>query len=257
MPVKIRLARRGRRKQPYYHIIVADSRSPRDGKFIEKIGSYNPMVRPAAIELDNEKAFDWLMKGAQPTDTARAILRFKGVMYKKHLQRGVSKGALTQEQADELYQKHVEAKDEKVAKRREQTRLEKLAFYEKVSGSPVKELVEEAPATEELANFQEGGEEPQAEEAEAAATEESAPAEEVAEEATEVQAEEATEEATKAQAEEASTEEAAEAEETTPEATTEAEEPAQESEAEETKEQPEAEKDAAATEAPAESSEDE
>ena len=85
MPVKIRLARRGRRKQPYYHIIVADARAPRDGKFIEKIGSYNPMTKPATIELDREKAFEWLNKGAQPTDTARAILRFKGVMYKNCL----------------------------------------------------------------------------------------------------------------------------------------------------------------------------
>ncbi|MCL4114900.1 UNVERIFIED_CONTAM: hypothetical protein GTU68_036723 [Idotea baltica] len=102
MAVKIRLARRGRRKQPFYHIIVADARAPRDGKFIEKIGSYNPMTKPATIELDREQAFEWLQKGAQPTETARAILRFKGVMYKKHLQRGVSKGALSQEDADQL-----------------------------------------------------------------------------------------------------------------------------------------------------------
>ena len=80
MPVKIRLQRRGRRKQPFYHIVVADGRAPRDGRFIEKIGIYNPMTVPATIDLDRDRAYDWLMKGAQPTDTARAILRFKGVL---------------------------------------------------------------------------------------------------------------------------------------------------------------------------------
>ncbi|MDH3651908.1 MAG: 30S ribosomal protein S16, partial [Saprospiraceae bacterium] len=85
MPVKIRLQRRGRKKRPFYHIIIADSRAPRDGRFIESIGTYDPMTRPATINLDREKAYDWLMKGAQPTETMRAILRFKGVLYKKHL----------------------------------------------------------------------------------------------------------------------------------------------------------------------------
>ena len=99
MAVKIRLQRRGRRKAPFYHIVIADARAPRDGRFIEKIGTYNPMTKPATIDLDRDAAFDWLMKGAQPTDTARAILRFKGVLYRKHLQRGVKKGAMTQEQA--------------------------------------------------------------------------------------------------------------------------------------------------------------
>ncbi|MBK8112542.1 MAG: 30S ribosomal protein S16 [Saprospiraceae bacterium] len=82
MAVKIRLARRGRKKNPFYHIVVANSRSPRDGKFIESIGSYNPLTVPATIELDREKAYDWLTKGAQPTDTVAAILRFKGVLLK-------------------------------------------------------------------------------------------------------------------------------------------------------------------------------
>ncbi|MEO1714380.1 MAG: 30S ribosomal protein S16, partial [Bacteroidota bacterium] len=100
MPVKIRLQRRGRKKAPFYHIVVADSRAPRDGKFIEKVGTYNPLTKPATIDLDRDLAFDWLMKGAQPTDTVRAILRFKGVLYKKHLYRGVKKGALTQEEAE-------------------------------------------------------------------------------------------------------------------------------------------------------------
>jgi len=195
MAVKIRLARRGRRKQPFYHIIVADGRAPRDGKFIEQIGSYNPMTKPATIELDRDKAFDWLMKGAQPTDTARAILRFKGVLYKKHLQRGVLKGAMTQEDADRLLGEFVEAKEAKVAERFEQTKQEKLEFLKKVSGSPKKVYVEEAAATAALSDFQEGGEsttEAPAAEAEAPAAEAEAPAVEA--EAPAVEAEAVTEE---------------------------------------------------------------
>lgn len=155
MAVKIRLARRGRKKKPFYHIVVSDVRSPRDGRFIEKLGSYNPMTKPATIELDKDKAVDWLMKGAQPTDTARAILRFKGVMYRKHLLRGVLKGALTQEQADDLYQKHVEAKEEKVKERFVQTEKEMEAWRKKVDGSP-KAVVKEVESDQEsLAQFQE------------------------------------------------------------------------------------------------------
>ena len=92
MPVKIRLARRGKKGYPFYHIVVADSRAPRDGKFIENIGSYNPNTNPATINLDFEKALDWLQKGAQPTDTCRAILSYKGVLMKKHLLGGVKQG---------------------------------------------------------------------------------------------------------------------------------------------------------------------
>ena len=110
MAVKIRLARRGRKKNPFYHIVVANSRSPRDGKFIESIGSYNPLTVPATIELDREKAYDWLTKGAQPTDTVAAILRFKGVLLKKHLQNGVKKGAISQEQADAKLAAWIDAK---------------------------------------------------------------------------------------------------------------------------------------------------
>ncbi len=156
MPVKIRLARRGRRKQPYYHIIVADSRAPRDGKFIEKIGSYNPMTKPATIELDRERAYDWLTKGAQPTDTARAILRFKGVMYKKHLQRGVKKGAITQEEADKKYQEFIDAKEAKVAARFEQNRAEIEVHHKLVFGSPKKVAQQHEGDSEALAEFQQG-----------------------------------------------------------------------------------------------------
>lgn len=125
MAVKIRLARRGRAKKPFYHIIVADSRSPRDGRFIEKIGIYNPLTVPATIEVDREKAFEWLNKGAQPTDTAKAILRYKGVLYKMHLAKGVKKGAFTQEEADKRYNDFISEKDGKIQKRIDKLRLEK------------------------------------------------------------------------------------------------------------------------------------
>lgn len=134
MPVKIRLARRGRKKRPYYHVVVADARAPRDGKFIENIGSYNPMTVPATIELDREKAYEWLAKGAQPTDTARAILKFKGVYYKRHLMRGVAKGALTEEKAMEMYNAWIDAKESKVLARREETARKKEEFWKMVSG---------------------------------------------------------------------------------------------------------------------------
>ena len=104
MPVKIRLQRVGRTKAPFYHIVIADSRSPRDGKFIEKIGTYNPTTQPATIEINKDRALDWLQKGAQPTDTVHKILSYKGVLYHKHLIRGVKKGVLTQEAADSKYQ---------------------------------------------------------------------------------------------------------------------------------------------------------
>lgn len=156
MPVKIRLQRKGRKKAPFYHIVIADARAPRDGRFIEKIGTYNPMTKPATIELNTERAFTWLNDGAQPTDTARAILRFKGVMYKKHLQRGVSKGALTQEQADAKHAEWLEAKEAKVAARFEATAAEKDAFLKMVAGKtpekkaePVAETVAVASETAE------------------------------------------------------------------------------------------------------------
>ncbi|PHI20119.1 30S ribosomal protein S16 [Lewinellaceae bacterium SD302] len=149
MPVKIRLQRKGRRKRPFYHIVIADSRAPRDGRFIEKIGTYNPMTNPATIDLDRDAAFDWLQKGAQPTNTVRAILRFNGVLYRKHLQRGVAKGALTQEDADKLYQEWVGEKDEKTATRFEATAKEKAARISKISGTPPPPPKVEEPEPEE------------------------------------------------------------------------------------------------------------
>ncbi len=118
MAVKIRLARRGRKKLAMYDVVVADARAPRDGRFIEKIGTYNPLTVPATTELNDEKAFQWLMNGAQPTDTVKAMLSFRGIMLKKHLQIGVIKGALTQEQADGKVSEWIQAKEAKnVAKK--------------------------------------------------------------------------------------------------------------------------------------------
>ena len=114
MPVKIRLARRGRKKRAMYDVVVADARAPRDGRFIEKIGTYNPNTDPASINLDSERAFHWVMEGAQPTDTVRAMLSYRGVMYRKHLQLGVNKGALTQEDADQKHADWVAAKEAKI-----------------------------------------------------------------------------------------------------------------------------------------------
>ncbi|MCD8185433.1 MAG: 30S ribosomal protein S16 [Rikenellaceae bacterium] len=118
MPVKIRLARRGKKGYAYYHIVVADSRAPRDGKFIEQIGTYDPNKNPAAITLQFDKAVDWLQKGAQPTDTARAILSYKGVMYKKHLLVGVKKGAFTMEEAEAKFAKWLSEKEAQINAKR-------------------------------------------------------------------------------------------------------------------------------------------
>ncbi len=115
--VKIRLARRGRKKLSLYDVVVADARSPRDGRFIEKIGTYNPLTVPASIVLNDDKAFDWLMKGAQPTDTVKAMLSYRGILMKKHLQIGVIKGAITQEVADQRLNEWKAKKDAKIAAR--------------------------------------------------------------------------------------------------------------------------------------------
>ncbi len=135
MAVKIRLQRKGRTKRPFYHIVVADARAPRDGRFIEKLGVYNPMTKPATIELDQMRAYEWLTMGAQPTDTARAILRFKGVLKYKHLMRGVKKGALTQEEADAQWKEWIAQKEAKVAARKEATEKEQADWLARIDGT--------------------------------------------------------------------------------------------------------------------------
>jgi small subunit ribosomal protein S16 len=117
--VKIRLARRGRKKLAMYDVVIADARAPRDGRFIEKIGTYNPLTVPATIVLNDDKAFKWLMNGAQPSDTVKAVLSHRGIMLKKHLQIGVIKGALTQDQADSKLQDWLNSKTSKIESKRD------------------------------------------------------------------------------------------------------------------------------------------
>jgi small subunit ribosomal protein S16 len=114
MPAKIRLARHGKKSRPFYFIVVADSRAPRDGKFIERIGSYNPVTNPATIDIDFDKALTWLQKGALPTDTVRSLLLQRGILYKNHLLKGVKKGALTEEQVEQKFQEWVVLNEQKL-----------------------------------------------------------------------------------------------------------------------------------------------
>lgn len=152
MAVKLRLQRKGRKGAPFYHIVVADSRSPRDGRFIEKIGTYNPLTVPATIELNQDRAYEWLKNGAQPTDTVYSILRFKGVLLRKHLDRGVKKGALTPEQAAEKLTQWMEQKEGRIAARRDATNEAKRKFIAAVDGvAKVKPKPEPEPVVEEAA----------------------------------------------------------------------------------------------------------
>lgn len=159
MSVKLRLQRHGSKKRPFYFIVVADARAPRDGKFIQKLGTYNPLTVPATIQLDRQKALDWLNKGAQPTDTVRRILSFKGVLYLKHLLRGVSLGLFDQAEAMTKFQKWHEEHEANVRKRNDSHRTkqrERRAYVpvvkkveEPVAEAPVAEEPTEAPTAEE------------------------------------------------------------------------------------------------------------
>jgi small subunit ribosomal protein S16 len=161
MPVKIRLQRHGKKGKPFYWIVAADARSKRDGKFLEKIGTYNPTVNPAVIDLDVDASVKWLQNGAQPTDTARAILSYKGVLLKNHLVGGVRKGALTEEQAEEKFNAWLEEKTGKVTSKKEglekadqDAKAKALEAEKEVSAKrKAVEVEEEAPAesTEETA----------------------------------------------------------------------------------------------------------
>lgn len=161
MSVKIRLARRGRKKLAMFDIVVADARSPRDGRFIEKLGTYNPTTNPATIVLAEDKAVKWLLNGAQPTDTAKAILSYKGVLYRKHLQVGVNKGAITQETADARFSEWKASKDAKIAgkvdglaAKKEAAKKAQFEAEAKINADRAEALakknvvVEEAPAAE-------------------------------------------------------------------------------------------------------------
>jgi len=151
MAVKMRLQRHGSKKRPFYFIVVADGRSPRDGKFIQKLGTYNPLTVPATVQVDRQKALDWLQKGAQPTDTVRRILSFKGVLYLKHLLRGVSMGLFDEATAMEKFTKWSVEHDAQVAKRQsanKKARMDRsVPVVKKVEvAAPVAEAQEEAPA---------------------------------------------------------------------------------------------------------------
>lgn len=139
MPVKIRLQRHGAKKRPFYFIVVADARAPRDGKFIQKIGTYNPLTVPASINIDTQKALRWLQKGAQPTDTVRRILSFKGVLYLKHLLRGVKLGLFDEPVAYQKFEQWQAEHEQKVAARRDSHKKARIA-------QPVVRRVEDAPA---------------------------------------------------------------------------------------------------------------
>ena len=188
MPVKMRLARHGRKRRAFYYLVVADGRSPRDGKFIERIGDYNPNTNPATINLDFDKALDWLQKGAQPTDAMRAILSYEGVLYKKHLLGGVKKGAFDEAEAEK---KFTAWKQDKLAKiRANEEQIAGAATADATARLEAEKKVNEARA-EEIAK-KSADLAAEAEAAEKVANEE-ATAEEATEEATEATAE-ATEE---------------------------------------------------------------
>ncbi|MEP3387169.1 MAG: 30S ribosomal protein S16 [Reichenbachiella sp.] len=203
MAVKIRLARRGRKKQAIYDVVVADARAPRDGRFIEKLGSYNPNSNPAFISIDEERAFKWVMDGAQPTDTARAILSYRGVMYKKHLQVGVNKGAITQEDADKKFEAWMNEKEAKVqgkvdslAKAKDAENKTKLEAEAKVNAARAEEIAKKRLAIDEAEAAAKAEAEAEAAPAEEAATPaEEAPAVEAAAPVEEAPAAEATPEA--------------------------------------------------------------
>ena len=144
MSVKIRLARHGKKGYAFYHIVAADSRAPRDGKFIEKLGTYNPNTNPATIELNADRALDWLQKGAQPTDTCRAILSYKGVLYKKHLLGGVAKGAFDEATAEAKFNKWMDEKNAKIAAKSGKIAADKAAAHKAA-------IAEEAKTNEAIA----------------------------------------------------------------------------------------------------------
>jgi small subunit ribosomal protein S16 len=178
MPVKIRLQRHGKKGRPFYWVVAADSRSKRDGKFLEKLGTYNPNVNPAEINIDIDGAVKWLQNGAQPTDTAKAILSYKGVLLKKHLAGGVVKGAFTEEQAEEKFNAWIEEKAKKIDGKKatlsddkNKAAAEALAAEKAINEQ---RIADAAPVEEEVVE----------EAAEVEATAEEAPAEALAEEAT-------------------------------------------------------------------------
>jgi small subunit ribosomal protein S16 len=187
MATKIRLQRHGKKGKPFYYIVVADARAPRDGRFIERLGSYNPNTNPATIDINFDKTLDWVNNGAQPTDTCRAILSYKGVMYKKHLQGGLKKGALTEEQVDSKFQAWLDQKEGKIIGKKDSLTTAKqdarkaalAAEAKKKEGKAAAIAAKNTPPAEEVEVAEEEVEAPVAEaetEAPAAEVETEAPA---------------------------------------------------------------------------------
>ena len=164
MPAKIRLTRHGRKKSPYYHIVISDSRAPRDGRYIERIGMYNPGTNPATIELDFDRALEWLQKGAQPTDTCRAILSYKGVLIKYHLLNGVKKGAFSEEEAEVRYNTWLKEKENEIQTKK--SKIVKILEEEEKKRFEAEKKIKEAKAVELAEKNAELAEEEKAEAAE-------------------------------------------------------------------------------------------
>ena len=173
MAAKIRLQRHGSKKRPFYFIVIADSRSPRDGKFIQKLGTYNPLTVPATIQIDRQRALDWLNKGATPTDTVRRILSFKGVLYLKHLMRGVSLGLFDEKTAWEKFESWNADHEQLVAKREESHRQHKADKRHAAMSESVRKVEEKyaAKAAAQVAEAEADAAEADAAEGEAPATE--------------------------------------------------------------------------------------
>jgi small subunit ribosomal protein S16 len=184
MATRIRLQRHGKKGKPFFHLVAADSKAKRDGKFIEKLGTYNPTANPAVIDINFEKALNWVQTGAEMSDTAKAILSYKGVLYKNHLIKGVAKGALTMEQVEAKFTAWLDAKEAKIEGKKEglvenaeQERIARLKAEEAANAAKAAELAaKNAPVVEEVA---------EEEVAEEAATEETAAEETATDEAPE------------------------------------------------------------------------
>jgi len=212
MPVKIRLQRHGKKGKPFYWVVAADARAKRDGRYLEKLGTYNPNTNPATVDINEDNAVNWLEKGAQPTDTARTLMSYKGIMLRHHLNGGVRKGALTQEEADKKLAAWLEEKDAKIQAKKEgltkeeaDAKAKRLATEKAVSD---KRLADAAAAEADAAIAEEAAAAEEAAPVEAAAAEETGPVEAVkAEETATVEA---------AAAEEAAPVEAVKTEETAP-----------------------------------------
>jgi small subunit ribosomal protein S16 len=196
MPVKIRLQRHGKKGKPFYWIVAADARSKRDGRYLEKLGTYNPNTNPASVEVKLDNAVNWLEKGAQPTDTARTLLSYRGVMLKHHLNGGIRKGALSQEEADKKFVAWLEEKEAKIQAKKDglsqsesELKAKRLADEKAVSD---KRLADAAAAEAEAAAEEAATDSTEAEEATTEAAEATTEAAEAPAEQTEAPAEEAT-----------------------------------------------------------------